>query len=60
LATKQVTYRLDLSVVKRLSAWNLLLEKDKTVILKEAVELWESNRSEDERRKIDNIIKELQ
>ena len=60
MATKQVTYRLDTEMIKRLSAWSLMLSRDKTDIIKEALEAWEYTRSEDEVRKIDNILKELQ
>ena len=60
LPKKLVGTRLDPKTIIRLDAWALLLKKDKTEIIEESIALWESNRSEIERRSIDTIIGEIQ
>jgi len=60
LVKKAVAYRFNPEIIVRLDAWNLLLKKDKTVILEEAFKIWEANQSESERSSIDKIIEELQ
>lgn len=60
MVIKAVSYRFDGAMISRLSAWSLLLKADKTTLLKEAFAQWEANRTMEERRKIDTILKELQ
>jgi len=60
LVKKPVAYRFNTQTVLKLDAWNLLLKKDKTIILEEAFEQWESNQSESERNSVKKIVEELQ
>lgn len=60
MSKKAVAYRFNSMFAMRLDAWNLLLKKDKTAILEEAFNLWESNQPEQERSSIEKIVEELQ
>lgn len=60
MPSKAVTYRLDEELVNRLSSWSLMLKIDKTAIIREAFNKWEESRTDEEKRKIKNILKELQ
>lgn len=59
LVSKPKCYRFDDNTINKLSAWKLLLNKDKTEILKEAFKLWENNQTEEERKKVNIILKQL-
>lgn len=56
---KSKSYRFDPLISLKLDAWNLLLKKDKTVILEEAFKNWEANQSKIERESVDKIVEEL-
>ena len=56
---KAKSYRFDSVISIKLDAWNLLLRKDKTQILEEAFNDWESNRPESEKVSANMIIEEL-
>ena len=60
MATKTDTFRFGEEMNNRLSAWALLLKKDKTAIIREAFTQWEETQTEINKRKLNNILKELQ
>lgn len=60
MVTRTNTFRLGTEVTQRLAAWALLLDSDQTKIMREAFALWEANRPDEERRKVDTIVNELQ
>jgi len=59
LVTKATAYRFDDEILKRISAWALILNTDKTSVLKQAFVTWEQSRSEEEKRKIEIILDQL-
>jgi predicted transcriptional regulator len=60
MATETDTFRLGKDTKKKLAAWALLLEKDKTAIIREAISQWEQSQSEANKKKVETILKELQ
>ena len=60
MVTKADSFRLGDDAKKRLSSWSLLLNVDKTTIIKDAIKQWEESQTEDNKRKIEAILKELQ
>lgn len=59
MAKKGSFYRFDTEITLKIAAWSLILKKDKTAIMEEAFKFWENNQSEEERDKVENIIKFL-
>ena len=56
---KSTSYRFNPDITDSLSAWSLLLRKDKTEIIEEAIKFWEANRPAEEIISVGKIIDEL-
>ncbi|MDP4158141.1 MAG: hypothetical protein Q8911_00045 [Bacillota bacterium] len=59
MTKKGTFYRFEPEMTLRIAAWSLILKKDKTAIMEEAFKSWEQNQSEEEKTKVENIIKVL-
>lgn len=59
LQKKVISYRINPEIVMRISAWSLLLNKDKTQIVEESFSVWESSRPVSEQKSIETILDEL-
>ncbi|MBC2723319.1 hypothetical protein [Desulfosporosinus sp.] len=59
MAKKSTSYRFSPEIMNSLSAWSLLLKKDKTEIIEDSIRFWEANRPIDEIISVEKIIEEL-
>ena len=60
MSKKLMGIRLEPKTISKLDAWSLLLKMDKTQIIEESFDQWESNRSDEERKSVNRIVDELQ